>query len=165
MKNGFIKLYNQYADAVFRYCFLRISDREIAVDITQDAFTKYWDVLSQGEKIGNERALLFKIAKNLVIDWYRKKKAVSLEALTEDEEFVFPEESSKISLEFEAEARFLIEKIKNLSKSYQQIIYLRFVEGMNIEEISKITEITKNTVSVRIHRGLEELKKITKYDE
>ena len=169
MKEKFISLYNKLSDSVFRYCVFRISDRDVALDITQDTFTKYWDVLAEGQKVKNDKALIFTIARNLIIDYYRKKKSVSLEAMTETEDgesfedFVLVEDNKKYEIELETEARFLISKIIDLPKSYQQIIYLRYVEGMSPDDIAKILGISVDAVSVRIHRGIEGLKKITGY--
>lgn len=169
MKEQFIKNYNGLSDSVFRYCIFRISDRDTALDITQETFTKYWDVISGGENVINHKALIFTIARNLIIDYYRKKKSVSLEALMENEdgesfeEFVLIKDNRKVEIEMETEARFLIDKISELPKSYQHIMYLRYVEDMNPEEISVMLKISVNAASVRIHRGVEELKKITGY--
>jgi RNA polymerase sigma-70 factor (ECF subfamily) len=169
VKDKFISLYNKLSDSVFRYCIFRISDRDVALDITQETFTKYWDALAGGQKIRNDRALIFTIARNLIIDHYRKHKACSLEAMTEDneaesvEEFILIEDNKKYEIELETEARFLINKIIELPKSYQQAIYLRYVEDLRPEEIAKILGISVSATSVRIHRGIEELKKLTRY--
>lgn len=168
MKDKFISKYNELSDSVFRYCIFRISDRDVALDITQDAFTKYWDELANGQDVKNDKALIFTITRNLIIDYYRKKKSVSLESLTETdngevEEFVLEIGNKKNDIEIETEGRFLINKIQELPKSYQQIMYLRYVEGMDPKEIAKILGISVNATSVRIHRGIEDLKKITGY--
>jgi RNA polymerase sigma factor (sigma-70 family) len=57
-----------------------------------------------------------------------------------------------------------MEKIRELDPPYQQVIYLRFVEGLPPREIAEILKESPNTVSVRISRGLLQLKKITGYD-
>ncbi len=169
MKEKFISLYNKLSDSVFRYCLFRVSDRDAALDITQEAFTKYWDVLAGGQKINNDRALIFTIARNLIIDYYRKKKSVSLEAMTETEDgenfedFILVEDNKKYEIELETEARFLINKIIELPKSYQQVVYLRFVEDLSPNEIAEILGVSVSAASVRIHRGIEELKKLTGY--
>jgi DNA-directed RNA polymerase specialized sigma24 family protein len=62
---------------------LKVSSREIAQDLTQEVFMRFWQTLRDGEKAYNERALLYTIARHLVIDWYRKKKESSLDALDE----------------------------------------------------------------------------------
>jgi len=168
VEERFIDLYNKYGDAVFRYCILRIADRETALDITQESFTKLWDEIAKGKIVENSRAFLFKITRNLVIDWYRKKKAVSLEEIAEskeeDLEEVIPlEDNAKYLSEIEVEGRYLLKKIDELPKSYREPLYLKYVEGMNNEEISKILNTKESATAVRIHRGIEELKKITGY--
>ena len=57
-----------------RYCLMRVSDREKAADIVQDIFTELWKKYQTGEKIENQQVYPFTLAKNRIIDWYRKKK-------------------------------------------------------------------------------------------
>ncbi len=168
MGERFTELYEKYADAVFRYCLLKVSDREKAVEITQETFTKYWDLLSKEKEITDDKALVFKIAHNLVIDWYRKKKPMSLEAFSEGnddfgEEFVPMQDSAKLDIELETEARYLLKKVDDLPKSYRQAIYLKYVEGMDNAEIARVLGIKESAAAVRVHRGIEELKKMTDY--
>jgi len=168
VKDQFVSLYNAESDAIFRYCFLRTSQREVALDLTQDTFMRFWDALSNKTDIRNHRAFLFTVARNLIIDWYRKKKPQSLEELTETEDgeiFLPLSDSAHTDIELSAEARYLISKIKNLEPSYRQAVYLRFVEGMSPQEIADVLEISVNAASVRVHRGIEQLRKHTGYSE
>ena len=168
MKQRFIQIYSANADSVFRYCFIRVSDRNVATDLTQDIFMRYWDNLAKGTDIANDRAFLFTVARNIIIDWYRKKKSVSLEGLQEEnddiEVFVPIEDNAKGALEMQTESRFLLDKIRSLPPTSQQILYLRYIEDLKPKEIAEILDIKENTVSVRIHRALEELRKMTGYE-
>lgn len=168
VKEHFTQVYSEYADPIFRYCFLRVSDRNTALDLTQDIFMKYWDALVRGEKVANDKAFLFTIARHSIIDWYRKKKSISLETLIEDndgiEEFFLSDNNSRQLLETGAESRFLLDKIDKLPPSSQQIIYLRYVEDLGPKEIANILGVRENTVSIRIHRAIEALRKITGYE-
>lgn len=168
MKDRFIQIYSAYNDSLFRYCFFRVSDRNTAIDLAQEIFMRYWDNLAKGTKITNDRAFLFTIARNIIIDWYRKKKAISLESLAEGnedgEEFALVEDNAKGVLELSSESRFLFDKLKSLSKTSQHVLYLRYVEDLNIKEIAEILKINEGAASVRIHRGIEELRKITGYE-
>ncbi|MBI2025628.1 RNA polymerase sigma factor [Candidatus Kaiserbacteria bacterium] len=169
IKNKFINLYHNESDSVFRFCLLRTSDAEVAVDIMQDTFMRFWNALSRGGKeIRNERAFLFSIARNGIIDWYRKKKPVSLESLAEEAETdaeAFMDTAQKEDIEMEHEAKLLMEKIRELEPLYQQAVYLRFVEDFRPKEIAEILGETTNAVSVRIHRGVRQLRKLAGYDE
>ncbi len=166
LQDRFAALYSKEADAVFRFCFLRTSDREVALDLAQETFMRFWSALQRGEVI-YERALLFTIARNQIIDWYRKKKTTSLDALAEEDlqEADPPEpNTNRADLETGAEARFLLEKIRLLNPSYRQVIYLRFVEGLGPKEIAQIIGDSVGSISVRINRGLKQLKQLAGYD-
>lgn len=169
IEQQFTSIYEAESDGIFRFCLIRVSDREQALDLTQETFSRMWQSLTQGKEMTNHRAFLFTVAHRLIIDWYRKKKAVSLEAMSTDEEgresYDPPDERAYDEMGLNEEARFILSKINELGPSYEQAVYLRFVEGMSPPEIGKILGISANAVSVRINRGLQELRKITGYDK
>src|SRR6185436_7404745 len=82
----FGEVYEKESDAIFRFCLLRTSDRDVALDFTQDTFMRFWNSLLLEKDIKNHRTFLFTIARNVVIDWYRKKKSFSLEKMMETAE-------------------------------------------------------------------------------
>lgn len=159
----FTDLYTSESDALFRYCFFRVADREQAKDITQEAFMRVWNILAKDiEKIKNLRALLFKITSNLVIDWYRKKKSVSLDNLMDSENGEVGlqiHDDSYEQIEIQSEGKIFLKHIGTLEYTYQQVVYLRYVEDMSPKEIAEIVGLSANVVSVRINRGIEILKK------
>ncbi len=163
---AFSKLYTHESDAIFRFCYMRVSDRDVALDLTADIFTSYWQKITDGENIDHPRAFLYKIARNRIIDWYRKKKSISLESLadTETEEPYEPiNDNAKEDMGLESEGRFLLDKIKDISDGNRDAVYLRFVEGLSPPEIANVLGISANATSVRINRGIEELRKMTGY--
>jgi RNA polymerase sigma-70 factor (ECF subfamily) len=164
----FERVYREESDAIFRFCLVRVSNREQAMDITQETFLRLWQSLSQEKEIINSRAFLFTVAHRLIIDWYRKKKTFSLEKIVFDkkeDEYDLPDESPLSNVEYGAEGRYLVEKIDELSPTYKDPVYLRFVEGLSPGEIGSILGISSNAASVRVNRGLLELRKKTGYDE
>lgn len=163
MTQKFIDLHTTHADAVFRYCYFRVSDREVALDMTQEAFMKLWDqFVKDVDSIKNARALLYKIASNLIIDWYRKKKTVSLDEALEHEqaeEFLNLTDNSYEMMEIESDGKTALKYISKLEPTYQRVVYLRYVEDMSPKEIAEVVGLSVNVVSVRINRGIQELKK------
>lgn len=156
----FGEVYEKESDAIFRFCLLRTSDRELALDFTQDTFMRFWNSLLIEKDIKNHRTFLFTIARNLVIDWYRKKKSFSLETMMENAQegrssFVL---AALDNVETSAEADFLIRKIRELPEPYSNAVYLRCVEELKPREISEILGESANVISVRISRGLEQLR-------
>ncbi len=163
INNTFKKIYENESDAIFRFCLTRVSDRDQALDITQETFLRLWNNLLEEKKILNYRAFIFTIARNLIIDWYRKEKNISLDKMIEDEGFDQVDNYAMKNIETGIEGRYLVEKINELSPMNKDPVYLRFVEDLSPEEIGKILNISTNNASVRINRGLEELRKITGY--
>lgn len=80
---SFLKAYDDYSQAIFRYCYFRVFDREQARDLVQETFMKTWEYLASGKEVQNLRAFLYKVANNMVIDLSRKKKSLSIEDLAE----------------------------------------------------------------------------------
>lgn len=162
----FVVLYEAQADAVFRFCRLRLPDRETALDLTQDIFMRLWVKFRQGhEEIRNPRALLFTIARNRIIDHYRAKKSSSLDKLLEEEPQLEALLTTNVaSAELASEARELVEHIAELEPIYQQVVYLGLVEGFKPQEIAEIIGERSNNVSVRLHRGLAKLRELGGYD-
>ncbi len=162
----FQAVYDAESDAVFRFCLLRTSDHDQALDLTQDTFMRFWNTLSKEKEIKNSRAFLFAVARNLIIDWYRKKKAVSLESLliegAEDKNDLL---SAGGEVEINAEASYLIRQINLLDETYRDAVYLRCVEGMKPKEIGAIIGESANVVSVRINRGLRILRDKLEYEQ
>lgn len=162
----FEEIYEKESDTIFRFCVLRVSDREQALDITQETFVRFWQSLGKGETIENPRAFLFTITRRLIIDWYRKKKSLSLESLSygEDEtSYDPPDEATMNNLEVGPEGRYLLTKLEELSPVHRDPITLRFIEGLTPGEIGEVLGISTNAASVRINRALGELRKITGY--
>ncbi len=162
----FGEVYRRESDAIFRFCLLRTSDRDVALDFTQDTFMRFWNSLTLEKEIKNHRTFLFTIARNIVIDWYRKKKSFSLEKMMEAAEMrgtsfqLVAEEN----VETTVEAEFLVRKIQELPEPYSNAVYLRCVEELKPREISEILGESANVISVRISRGLEQLRNLLHVD-
>ena len=162
LRNLLEKGYEEFADSIFRYCYFHTSSREKALDLTQDTFIKAWEYVAAGQKrkIENLKPFLYMVARNLIIDDRRKKKSDSLDKMRENGFELASEESEIIVRENIFEAKLALETIEQLDIKYKEVIILRFVEDMSVKDIARILKKSENTISVRIHRGIEKLKKI-----
>ncbi len=159
----FLKAFDEYSNALFRHAIYRLSDRERAVEIVHDTFTKAWSYLRAGHEIDSYKPFLYKVMNNLVIDEYRRRKEFSLDTLLAEEgtdEGSFPElhGGGIEELTFALDAEKASELMKELPLVYREVLILRFVDGLGPKEISGLIEESENVVSVRIHRGLKILK-------
>lgn len=157
-----IRAYDEYADALFRYCFFRIHNRERAKELVQETFTRTWEHIRSGNAIENLRAFLYKVMRNLIIDESRKNISVSLDALRE--EGFEPSRGMREQEEIDAavdlkQALLLMEK---LGEKYKEVLMLRYIEGFTPKEIAELLDENENAVYVRLHRGLKELRNLIK---
>lgn len=151
-------MYHTYADAIYRYCYFRLSDKEQAQDLVQETFTRAWKCVAEGQQIDYEKTFLFTVAHNLLVDTYRKKKSLSLDSLL-DEGFA-PTDRSDRSTEALAEMNQVLKNIDQLEEKYSQVLLLRFVEDLGPKDIANIIGETENNVSVRLNRGLAQLREL-----
>lgn len=161
IEREFLAAYDEYADALFRHCMLRVRDRDIAKDIVQETFSRTWLYLSEGKEIDYIRAFLYRVANNLIVDGARKKKAASLDSLMDDDGFEPVDESVKDPSELKA-VREALEMLKSLDEIYRTAITMRYIDEMSPREIATALGVSENVVSVRIHRGIERLQRMMK---
>jgi len=159
----FLKAFDEYADALFRHAVYRLSDRERAVEIVHDTYTKVWGYVRGGHEIETYKSFLYKVINNLIIDEYRRRKEYSLDGMLSEEgidEGTFPELNTGNADEimFSLDAKQALELLGELPPVYREVMTLRFVDGLGPKEISELIEETENVVSVRLHRALKLLK-------
>ncbi len=150
----FETVYGDYADAIFRFCLAKTSSRDVALDLSQEVFTRLWDQLALDKAIDNPRAFLYTVARNLVIDHYRRKKHDSLEVLA-DAGVEFGKEASAAD---ESSYREALAHLEKLEEPYREAVYLRYVEELPPRDIAEITGESVNVISVRITRGMKQLR-------
>lgn len=164
-EDRFLQAFKEYNDALFRHACIRLSDREKAIDVVHDTYTKVWSYVRNGHVIDSYRSFLYKVLNNLIIDEYRKHKEQSLDALLEQEgvdEGAFEElsESTVEALAATIDGRHALGLVEKLPDVYKEVIILRFVDGLGPKEISDLIEESENVVSVRLYRALHQLREL-----
>lgn len=156
----FMDCYELYSDDIFRFCLSKTKDRLHALDVTQDTFVKFWEYMSKGNVIDNNRPFLYRIARNLIIDGYRKKKDILVEDFSDGSYQEHLRDNHHIKMEESFDARKTLELLHQLPDTLREIVTLHFVDGFSIQEIAQTTDTLPKTVSVYLHRGVQHLKKI-----
>lgn len=136
-------------DKIYRYCYFKIYDKELAEDITQETFLRFF---KQSSSIDNskELAYLYTIAKNLCIDIFRKKPVENLNKI-EDEATYDP--SDKWADDFTLKSI-----IAKLSKDEQELLLLRYANEIPITSICKITGLSRFAIYRKLSKTLKWLK-------
>lgn len=151
----FLETYDAYGSDIYRFCLLKVSSKEVAEDIAQEVFMRFWQSLREGTEFRNPRALLYTIARNLVIDWYRKKKEASLDSLAE-QGIDFGGDDFKRITEY-AEHEEVLAAIRELDGPSREALMLRFVDGLSPRDIAQMSGETPNAISVRINRAIKKV--------
>ena len=136
-------------DKIYRYCYFKMYDDQIAQDITQETFLRFY---KQGLNLGSDKELpyLYTIAKNLCIDHFRRRTTESLEEITE-EMIDDPTEDwiSNLTLRM---------TISTLPEDEQELLFLRYVNEISITTICKITGLSRFAVYRKLSKSLKWLK-------
>lgn len=160
-KEAFSGIYNLYAEKIFRFVFLKTFSREESEDIASQVFYKFLIYLNNPEnKIETLQAFLYQMARNLVIDFYRRKKEQTVELKEGIENKILIDKL--IDPDKKLDEKFELEKIKlalkDLNEDYREVIILYYLEDMSVKEISKVLDRSREAVRILIHRALKTLK-------
>ena len=153
----FLEAYDQYADAIFRYCFYRVYDRELARDLMQEVFARAWRRVADGEHIDNIRAFLYTVARNIVIDHSRRKKAISLDELME--QGFDTGTDMRTSITNTVDVTLVLGALDQFDQVTRDLITLRYIEGWRVKDIAQSLGISQTSASVRLHRAMHILKR------
>ena len=157
-KKDFQLFYEKNFDRVYAFFSRRARHTEDAKDLTQDVFTKAYQNWQQLEKAENPKAYLFTIARNTLIDYFRKSLIQeNIEMANLSEQAAFP---SSPDAEFsDDQIRMLHQSIESLPEQRRKIIKLKKLQGLTTEEIAEELSLSKRTVDNQVYRAMAALRK------
>jgi RNA polymerase sigma-70 factor (ECF subfamily) len=165
-KEAFIKAYDLYFDDIYRFVYFKVSDKELAEDITSSVFLKSWDHIQNNslKDFKTLKALFYKIARNLVIDHYRKtsqQRDVSFETEGADIDIVDEKQNLAERIDLADKINLVQEKMLELKDEYREVITLRYINELSIAEIALILDKSQGNVRILTFRALRALREIT----
>lgn len=156
----------QYQHRLLRYLISLCGNRELAEDLFQETWIR---VLERGHQYDGKHEFntwLYAVARNLTIDYLRRKSPLSLDGLMEkegkdDREYHFsqlePVDARPMAWEVvqqHEQAERINEALVKIPAEYRETVVLRFQEGLALEEIATVTGAKLGTVKSRLYRGL-----------
>ena len=163
--DAFGELYDRYAPKIYRYIYFKVSGRTEVEDLTAEVFLKTWEYVQrhaedETKRIKNFRAFVYRLARNLVVDHYRER--TERELLADEatlERVPVPDEQHMLTAISRSSDLAMVERaLRNLKDEYRELVVLRYIEGLSTVDIARITDKTKGTVRVTLHRALIALK-------
>ena len=129
---------------IYQYCFLHIHDRDLAEDITQETFTRFFESLQTYTDYGKIRNYLYCIAGNIIKNYYKKKKEILLEEMPE----IPGNDMGDVEIRMDIE-----QSVDHLPDELREITILFFFQGLKQKDIAELLDIKLSLVKYRISRA------------
>ena len=149
---SFPHIYTSYKDKIYSYVFYRVNgNRDVTEDLVSDIFLKAYRAFDTYDQSYAVSTWLYTIARNTLIDHYRKHKdSIALEdsEITDTADPLFTLIDSDISLSE------LHDAIASLPQQQAQYIHQQFIEGYNAKEIAEQAGVSHVAVRKQVSRGM-----------
>lgn len=156
---AFGALYEKYIDQIYNYIYYRTSNGKDAEDICSRVFIRALNHIERYEDRGYPfSAWLYRIAHNLVINWYRDREKA--EEISLSEQYPPPTMAGSVEdrIELRDEKDALLQVITDLPEDRRELLILKHVEGLTNAEIGQIMDRTEGAIKALYHRTLESLR-------
>lgn len=153
------ELYERYHASIFRYLYYRVGDRQTAEDLTSEVFLRLIHSLPgfHPQKVSFQ-AWLFQIARNIVIDDYRKQSVRNHVEL--EEHLIAGTDDPSNTIEANLTSESLRQALNKLSDEQRDVIVMRFVAGMPINEVAQALNKSEDSIKGLQRRALITLRDI-----
>jgi RNA polymerase sigma-70 factor, ECF subfamily len=156
---AFGQLYDAYMERIYRFVYFRVEDQQTAEDLTSQVFLRAWNNLDRFRLGGTPYlAWLYTIAHNAVIDHYRTRKVTTP---LEDVRLSQPDYAEVVEndIDLAVEMSSIKSAMRTLTDDQQQVLTLKFIEGMTNDEIARHLGKREGAVRALQMRGLRALAK------
>ncbi len=159
--DSFGPIFDHYNEKIYRFVYLKVPTAQDAEDITAETFLRAWQHLKEQKNVTSLQAFLYQIARNLVIDFYRKRGTV-IESI-DDQDIVI---ADRVDLTLEEKVMLKSDMqdietgLRQLKDAYREIIVLYYLNELSLKEIAKIIDRSPGAARVILHRGMKSLKEI-----
>ncbi len=158
-KEAFGGLYDLYVDKIYRFIYFKVSSVSDAEDLTSEVFLRTWQYIRDGVVVDNINAFLYRVSRNVVIDFYRKnhkRDTVDIDDYNITDNLKADNIIDKIDIDFKM--KDVLEKLDNIKEEYREVILLKYVEEYTTKEISEIMGRSKGAIRVLLHRAMESIR-------
>lgn len=146
-REAFTMLYNLYADRLYSFALVQTKSKQMAEDVVQDTFLKLWNNRTNLNCYGNVQALVFTMARNLIIDAFRRQVAnIDIEAYFKLHEALPSTASPEESLYFNETKEHLKQAKAKLSNKECKIYEMSREQDMPIKKIAQTLNLSPQTV-------------------
>ncbi len=157
---AFGELYECHAPVIFRYLFAHLDSRMDAEDLTGEVFLKTWQSLPKYNERGVPfLAFLFRVARNVLVDHYRRSNR--LQPSAPEQMDCFEQEGGVEAIDLvgsRLEHQRIMQVMSRLRPDYRSVLTLRFISELSPEETALVMERSVGAIRVLQHRALAALR-------
>ncbi len=172
-KEAFIKVYDENVKDIHRFVYFKIGKHDEADDLTSMIFLKAWNHIQNNalEDAKTLRALLYKIARNAIIDHYRdsgNKISASLDDEEKPIEIIAEgegQDDQQNKIDNAANFELIKSKLPLLKEEYREVIIMKFINDLSLEEMADISGKSRGNIRVLLHRALNSLRELVEKDK
>ncbi len=159
------RLYNLYADRVFRYLYARLGQRELAEDLTADVFVRLLQNLprfkvNSARPVASFSAFVYRVAGNLLTDQYRKQKHRDHQDIDDQPNLADGRPEPFVQTAASENSHELMDAMRKLGAEQQAVLLYRFGEEFSVHEVAEIMGKTTGAIKALQHRAIANLRRI-----
>ena len=155
-RRAFPKIIERHQQAVYAFCLRTLQEPAQARDAAQEVFLTFWRERARYEHQGKLRVYLLTIARFRCLALLKKQKGQA--RLVQHLEQPAPNEGAFEALVKREAGKRVLKALSRIDEERAELIRLRYLEGLNMQEIAKVTGLKPGTIKSRLHRGLAQLK-------
>ena len=162
--DAFGEIYDEYVKRIYRFIYFKVPSAEQAEDLTSEAFLKAWHYLKEKKEVSNLQALLYSVARTVVIDYYRATAGERGNVPLEEGAANMADAASDRLLrevEIKFDTTLVLEKLRGLKDEYREIVIMKFLDEMTTHEIATVLGKSASNVRVILHRATKALSDAT----
>lgn len=155
------EIYDRYVERIYSYIYHRVGQAELAEDLTGQVFMRMLEAIRSGRGWQTSfSGWLYRIAHNLVIDYYRRRSRASFVDIDETPPIAVVEEEPSRRVQAALDREDLLAALKQLTEEQAQVITLRFLEGLSIAEVAAIMGKNEGAIKALQYRAIIALRRI-----
>ncbi|MDD4409158.1 MAG: RNA polymerase sigma factor [Candidatus Pacebacteria bacterium] len=158
----FSQLYDEHLERIYRFVYYKVSSESATQDICSDVFTNLWKQVSLGKEVKNPSAFLFTLARNSVIDHYRKNDKEKNRGDIDDYIDIISDKKQDIhkQAELKDDMKIVNAAMNEMKEEYRQAIFMYYIEQEPITEVARSLGKTQGAARVIVSRGMKQLRQI-----
>jgi RNA polymerase sigma-70 factor (ECF subfamily) len=146
-------IYLEFKDEIQRHILKKVKSKEVAEDLTSQLALKLYNICEKLQDIQNLRAWLYRVASNVVIDYFREEQKSNSQPLVDDA--LQEEEEDFVIVAVE---NCVLNLLEQLPEKYRDAVQMSDLEGVSQKEIAERLNISYSAAKMRVQRGRESLK-------